>query len=126
MLIACNARFLIRDKLEGIGWFTYEALKRMVTQHPEHNFAFFFDRPFDPSFLFAPNVKGYVLPPPARHPWLWKLWFDLSVPYMLRKLKADVFLSTDGFASLHTRCRRVGVGERPERRGGGGGGARGG
>lgn len=107
MLIACNARFLIKNKLEGIGWFTYESLKHIVTSHPEHEFAFFFDRKFDKEFLFAPNVRGYVLNPPARHPLLWKIWFDYSVPRMLKKLNADIFISTDGFASLKTNCKQV-------------------
>jgi hypothetical protein len=41
MLIAVNARFLIKDKLEGIGWYTYEMMYRLVQQHPEHQFLFF-------------------------------------------------------------------------------------
>ena len=38
MLIAVNARFLIRDKLEGIGWYTYETIKRPVQRHPSIGF----------------------------------------------------------------------------------------
>lgn len=38
MRIAVNTRFLLKDKMEGFGWFTYETVKRMVIAHPEHTF----------------------------------------------------------------------------------------
>jgi glycosyltransferase involved in cell wall biosynthesis len=40
--------------------------------------------------------------PPARHPLLWKYWYDVKVAMLLRKLKADVFFSPDGQCSLTT------------------------
>ena len=65
--IAINTRLLLKDKLEGIGWFTYESLKRIVTSHPEHTFYFIFDRKYSDEFIFAENVKPIVVGPPARH-----------------------------------------------------------
>lgn len=103
MRIAVNTRLLLKGKLEGIGWFTYQTLKRIVEHHPEHEFIFFFDRPYDPSFVFAPNVTPVVVSPQARHPILFYLWFEWSIPHMLRKYKADLFLSTDGYLSLSTK-----------------------
>lgn len=103
MRIAVNTRFLLKGRLEGIGWFTHEILKRLVTNHPEHEFIFFFDRPYDAQFVFGPNVTPVVLPPPARHPLLWLVWFEWSVRRALKKYKADLFISTDGFLSLSTR-----------------------
>jgi glycosyltransferase involved in cell wall biosynthesis len=103
MRIAINTRLLLKGKLEGIGWFTYQTVERMVRHHPEHEFIFFFDRPYDPSFVFAPNVTPVVAHPQARHPILCYLWFEWSIPYLLRKYKADLFLSTDGLTSLSTK-----------------------
>lgn len=103
MRIAVNTRLLLKGKLEGIGWFTHQTLERMVRKHPEHEFIFFFDRPYDHSFIFAPNVTAVVAPPQARHPLLFYMWFEWSVPYLLKKYKADVFLSPDGFSSLSTK-----------------------
>ncbi len=103
MRIAVNTRFLLKGKLEGIGWFTREILQRMVIDHPEHEFIFFFDRPYDPQFVFASNVTPVVIPPPARHPILWYIWFEISVRRALKKYQADVFISTDGFLSLGTK-----------------------
>jgi glycosyltransferase involved in cell wall biosynthesis len=100
MRIAVNTRFLLKGKLEGIGWFTNEIIKRLVLNHPEHEFIFFFDRPFDSQFIFASNITPIVLNPPARHPILWVMWFEWSIKKALKKYKADIFISTDGFLSL--------------------------
>ena len=103
MKIAVNTRFLLNDYLEGYGYFIYESFRRITANHPEHEFIFIFDRPFDERFVFGKNVKAVVTGPPARHPLLWKLWYDFRVPSILRKYKADVFVSCDGFCSLTTK-----------------------
>lgn len=107
MRIAINTRFLLKGKLEGIGWFTNEIVKRMVINHPEHEFIFLFDRPYDPQFIFAKNVIPVVIPPPARHPILWFIWFEWSVTRALKKYKADIFISTDGFLSLSSKIPQI-------------------
>ncbi|TVR79873.1 MAG: glycosyltransferase family 1 protein [Chitinophagaceae bacterium] len=103
MNIAVNARFLIKDKLEGIGWFTNETLKRITKNNPQHTFYFFFDRKFDDSFIFSDNIIPVVINPPARHPLLWYVWFEYMVPYYLKKHKCDYFISQDGYLSLKTK-----------------------
>ena len=105
--IAVNTRFLLKDKLEGIGLYTLEVVKRMAAAHPEDEFIFFFDRPFDPSFVFSKNITPVVLSPPARHPLLFIAWFEWSVNRALKKYKADVFLSPDNFLSLSTAIPTV-------------------
>ncbi len=97
MRIGINTRFLIENKLEGIGWFTFESLKRICEKHPEHDFYFFFDRPYSAEFIFAENVKPIVLFPPARHPFLYVWYFELSIPRAIKKYNIDVFVSADGF-----------------------------
>lgn len=100
MRIAVNTRLLLAGKLDGIGWFTYETMRRIVVAHPEHEFFFLFDRKPDDRFLFAPNVHPVVLNPQARHPILWQIYFEWSVPRVLRKLNVDLFVSTDGWMPL--------------------------
>lgn len=90
-----------------MGLFTQEVMKRMVEQHPEDEFIFFFDRPFDPAFIFGKNVTPIVLFPPARHPFLFYWWFEWSVAKALKKYRADVFLSPDNFLSLKTPVKTV-------------------
>lgn len=107
MKIAVNTRLLLKDKMEGLGWYMHEVLKLMVEQHPEHEFIFLFDRPFDPSFVYGPNVKPVVLFPPARHPLLFVWWFEWSVARALSRIKPDVFLTMDNFAVLRTEVKTV-------------------
>lgn len=103
MVVAVNSRFLLKDQLEGIGNFIAETFQCIVKDHPEHEFIFIFDRPYDQCFVMGPNVRAVVTGPPARHPLLWKWWYDIKVPAVLKKYKADVFVSCDGFCSLTTK-----------------------
>lgn len=105
--IAVNTRFLIKNKLEGIGLFTAESLKRIVQAHPDIDFYFLFDRAYDAEFIFSDNVTPVVLFPQARHPLLWLWWFELSVAGWLNKNKPDLFLSTDGYGCLRTEVPQV-------------------
>lgn len=95
--------------MEGIGWFTYESLKRITQQHPEHEFVFLFDRPFPEEFIFSGNVTARVIFPQARHPLLWYWWFEHAVPAALDKIRPDIFLSTDGYLSLRSTFPQVTV-----------------
>jgi glycosyltransferase involved in cell wall biosynthesis len=103
MKIAVNTRFLFGEYMEGYGYFQYEVLKRITGNNPGHEFLFIFDRPFDKKTVFGENVTPVVAGPPARHPLLWKWWYDVQIPSLLKKFKADVFVSCDGFCSLHTK-----------------------
>lgn len=100
MRIALNARFLIEGKMEGIGYSCWEIYLRMIELNPQHTFILLFDRPFSSIFTTFKNVIPVVIYPPARHPFLWLIWFEWAVPKALRKWKADVFFSHDGFTSL--------------------------
>ncbi|MEZ5057050.1 MAG: glycosyltransferase family 1 protein [Saprospiraceae bacterium] len=103
MRIAVNTRFLVKDRLEGMGRFTMEVLRRMVRNHPEHEFFFLFDRPYHEDFIFSKNVKPIIVSPPARHPILFYIWYEWSIPTILKNIKADVFLSMDNFCSIKTK-----------------------
>ena len=100
MIIAVNTRLLQKDRLEGIGWFSYETLKRITNQHPEHTFLFLFDRPYDPGFIFSENIIPLVIAPRTRHPLLWYTWFEWSLPRILKKHRASMFFSPDGYMPL--------------------------
>ena len=109
MKIAINTRLLISDKLEGIGWFCFETLTRITKQHPEHEFFFIFDRAYDTKLNFASNVKAIVAPPQARHPLLYLIWFEVTLPIILKRIKADLFLSPDGYLSLMSSVKQIAV-----------------
>jgi glycosyltransferase involved in cell wall biosynthesis len=107
MKIAVNTRLLLRGKLDGIGWFTHEIMSRLVRNHPEHEFHFLFDRPYDETFIFAPNVHPHVVMPQARHPWLFRLWYNWMIPRKLKQIGADVFVSPDMMLSLRAKCKQI-------------------
>ncbi|MGI8893400.1 MAG: glycosyltransferase family 4 protein, partial [Bacteroidia bacterium] len=109
MRIAVNTRLLIPNRLEGLGTFTHEVLQRMVVQHPEHEFLFLFDRPWDKKFIYADNVFPVYAGPPARHAILFVYWFEFVVPRLLKKYKADIFLSPDGYLSLRSPIKQIPV-----------------
>ncbi len=107
--IAVNTRLLLHNKLEGIGRFSFETLKRITRNHPEHQFIFFFDRPWHEEFIFSDTITPVALFPQARHPFLWYWWFEFSVAAALEKYKADIFLSPDGYLSLSTDVPQIPV-----------------
>ncbi len=107
--IAVNTRLLMPGKLDGIGWFTFETLKRITRAHPETHFIFLFDRKFSKEVVFGDNVTPVVLWPATRHPFLWYFWFECRVKAYLKRVKPDLFLSTDGFLSLGSKVPSVAV-----------------
>ena len=74
MNIGINARHLIENKLEGIGWYSFEVLRRLVLLRPQDNFYFFYDRKTKP-LVESVNLKNVIVYPSARHPILFKFWF---------------------------------------------------
>lgn len=109
MEIVVNTRLLLKNRLDGIGRFTCETLKRITQQHPDDHFVFVFDRDFDEEFLFADNITPLVLSPQARHPFLFWWWLELSLPPVLKGLKPDLFLSPDGYLSLASKVPQLPV-----------------
>ena len=109
MIIAVNTRMLQLNKMEGIGYFAYESFKRITKLHPEHEFIFIFDRPFDQSFIFSDNIKAVWLSPAARHPILWTIWYEWSVARYLKRLKPDLFVSPDGYIPLQSKVKSLAV-----------------
>ncbi len=109
MKILVNTRLLIPDKLAGIGWFTFETLKRITLANPDVKFYFVFDRKFSEEFIFSENIEPLVLSPPTRHPILWYLWFEHRLPKLIKTLKPDVFLSPDGYLSLNANVKTLAV-----------------
>jgi glycosyltransferase involved in cell wall biosynthesis len=109
MKIVVNTRSLLANKLDGIGWFTYQTLIRITMAHPEHEFIFLFDRFYSTEFVFGENVRPVVLFPPARHPFLYIWYYQWSVRKLLNKVKPDIFLSTDGMLVLGSKTKQVAV-----------------
>lgn len=107
MKIAINARFLQAEKLEGIGWYTFELCKRWVENHPQDQFVLLYDRPQETLLINGANVESVVIGPKARHFFSFWYWFDVRVTNILKKKQVDVFFSPDNFLSLTTSVPTV-------------------
>ena len=103
MVIAINTKALLPGKMEGYGYYIEEIFSRIALDHPEHQFYFLFDRPFNQGFIYAANIHPVIIKPQARFPLAWDIWYNWMLPAFLRKIKADVFVSPDGFCSLRTK-----------------------
>ncbi len=101
--IGISGRVLLPGILEGIPRYIFETTKRMILAHPEHEFYIYFDRDFDEKFVFAKNVKPKIVRPQARHPWLWKIWYEWSLPRAMKRDGIDVFYSGESFLSLRSK-----------------------
>jgi glycosyltransferase involved in cell wall biosynthesis len=109
MQIVVNTRLLLPNKLDGIGWFTFQTLKRITQQNPDTHFVFLFDRDYSEEFIFSDNITPLVISPQARHPVLYYAWFHHSVKSVLNSLKPDLFFSPDGFLSPGAKCKQLPV-----------------
>lgn len=109
MVIGINGRLLVAGKLDGIGWYTHELLRRIVQSHPEDHFVLVSDKEIDPEFHYGPNLTPLRIGPRARHSFLYDLWYQWSLPRALRKMGAAAFVSLDGFIPLNGKIPTVNV-----------------
>jgi glycosyltransferase involved in cell wall biosynthesis len=107
--IAVNARLLLPGRVEGISRFGWEVLGRMAERNPSVRFTWFFDRPYDRQRMVWDNVRALVVPPAARHPLLWHLWFHAELPLLLSSLRPSLFFSPEFYLTSHPRIPQVPV-----------------
>ncbi|MGN6491684.1 MAG: glycosyltransferase family 4 protein [Agriterribacter sp.] len=109
MKIAVNTRLLRKNAMDGIGWFTYNTIKKIAVENPGIEFHFFFDSGVDKSFLFSSNIVPHNLFPPAKHALLNIAWFEWSVKRKLQHINPNLFLSPDGILCLGWQGKQYGV-----------------
>ena len=107
--IVVNTRLLRKDEMDGIGWFTFNTLKRITTANPDIEFHFLFDSGIENEFIFSENIVPKNLFPPAKHAILNRVWFEWSVKNYLTKVNPDLFLSPDGILCLGWKGKQYGV-----------------
>ena len=100
MRIGINTRLMIKGKMDGIGWFCHETVKRITEKHPEHEYYLFYDRKPSEEFAFGRHVHTVVLHPQARHPILWYLFFECSMRRAIRRYGIELLMSPDGYIPL--------------------------
>lgn len=109
MTIAVNCWVLRNKKLDGIGYFTVNAIGCLIRDNPDIHFMILCDKKFTENYFDYKNVSHHRIFPALRHPALYVFYMEVVVPFFLRKHKPDIFLSMEGFLSLLSGCKQVPV-----------------
>ena len=109
MHIAVNTQILVGNRLDGIGIFTRETVKRIVRAHPEHRFTFLFMRAIEQEYIFAENVTPIRFGPTVREPLFHLIRQEFQVPPILRRIGADLYFSPEPTHSLRAGIPTVTV-----------------
>lgn len=103
MKIAVDTGFLTAGHRAEYGPYRHELLKKLAEQHPEHQFVFFCDRDNPEKYLSLPHCTTLHVDYPKNNLLSWKGWYDLKLPALLKKHRADAWLACNGICSLRTR-----------------------
>ena len=103
MIIAVNTRLNKEMQPEGYEYFLFSMLNHLSKKFPKHKFIYIFDRPYYEGVIFPKNVLPIISGPKTGNSLSLQYWFNYKIPVILRKHKADVFLSLDGICSLRAK-----------------------
>ncbi len=103
MIIAVNTRLRKEEQPEGYEAFLFGLLNHLTKQFPQHQFLFIFDKPYPGYISFSKNVTPIITGPETNTSLRLQYWFNYKIPAILRKHKADVFVSMEGISSLRTK-----------------------
>lgn len=79
---------------------------RLASFHSKHIFIFIFNKPYEPTFKFPGNVIPVVIGPQESSPIKWRFWYNIKIPAVLKKQKADIFIS-EKFCSLKNKIPQI-------------------
>ncbi len=103
MTIAVNANFLNTNYPCYDGDFIFEIFSRLAKKYPQHNFIYFCDEKFDEKYITSKNITAVITGPQIKNPLLLQYRLNYKIPSLLKKYKADIFISTGGYCSLRTK-----------------------
>ena len=107
MKIAVNCWVLRNKQLDGIGNFTIETLRPLISAHPEIDFMILCDANFTEDYFDFSNVKKYPIFPALRHPVLYLYYLEVALTRFLKKHKPDLCIGMDGFLSLSSKIPQL-------------------
>ena len=104
MKIIIDTSLLSRKSANGYAVFIYQLIQALIKKQQKDDFILISDQPHTPEFLFDEKVRTIVVSPKANNRIQRKYWYDLKVPSLLKKYKADIFVSPSGYCSFNTRA----------------------
>lgn len=99
--VVVNCKSLKPDRLDGIGVYTLQLLRRLVEKRSDWEFIFVYDKIPKNAFTFPSNVREISFVCPTYRPPILKLYLSF-LNYICKKEKADVLFSPDGWAPKNT------------------------
>lgn len=103
MIIAVNTRLNKKTQPEGYETFLFSMLEHLTAAFPQHQFLYVSDEPYHNTSAFQNNVTPVVTGPETSSSLRLQYWFNYRVPAVLRRHKADVFVSMEGICSLRSK-----------------------
>jgi glycosyltransferase involved in cell wall biosynthesis len=100
MIIAINTKITGKNAVAENDNFAFETLRRIIKLHAEHTFVLITEKALIDELASFKNVINVALGSQKKNPVWWYLWYNIKIPAVLKKYKADVFMSYDGIASL--------------------------
>jgi glycosyltransferase involved in cell wall biosynthesis len=116
MQVVINAAFLPALYAEEYKSFLSAAFRMIAAAHSRHQFIFVCSEQFKRDNPPSENVQYHVINSPGASVLKWKYWFDVSLPRLLNRYKADVLVAPGGFCSLTTKvpqCLIMHIPDRP-------------
>jgi len=83
--------------------FIPDVFSGLAEQYLQHQFIFIADESVDEKYLTAKNIIPVIAGAVIKKPLLLQYRLNYKIPAILRKYKADIFISAGGFCSLRTR-----------------------
>jgi glycosyltransferase involved in cell wall biosynthesis len=102
MIIAVNTRLNKKMQPEGYEAYLFSMLEYLAAKFPQYKFLYIFDEPVNEKLIFGKNVQPVVAGPKTSSSLRLQYWFNYKIPAVLRKNKADIFVSMEGIGSLRT------------------------
>lgn len=78
-----------------------------ANQHSEHRFIIITDQKLAESFPKYSNIETILVKPLSANSLLRKIWWDIKLPAILKKAKADLFISSLNICSLGTKIPQI-------------------
>jgi glycosyltransferase involved in cell wall biosynthesis len=103
MTIAVNANFLNADYPCNNGDLIFEIFSRLAKKYPQHHFLYFCDSNFDKKYITSKNITPVATWPQIKNTLVLQYRLNYKIPSLLKKHKADIFISAGGYCSLRTK-----------------------
>ncbi len=100
MTIAVHTNFLGEEQATFYNSFIFECLTRLTLNNPQHQFVLLSNKPFAVKLKFSNNVTLVLKGPASLNLLVNQYWFNYTIPRILKKHKADVFVSMDGICGM--------------------------